>query len=362
MPRHAAQKGHLEFRKERYTILSATKTSVPSSRNAVHLSVVSADTDPSTHSHESEDAPLDLRELVDALWVADRCTQSPLPYTHPAVRGVALPSRQAVFEMMDLMLAVFFPGHFGRSDLSESTMPFYLGSTLDRLLQLLQEQMKRGLYFVCSHHDQETLCACDGKAEHLTRRFARQLPTIRRFLCSDVHAAYIGDPAALSSDEVIFCYPGLFAIAHQRVAHQFYQMGVPILPRMITERAHSLTGIDIHPGASIAEGLFIDHGTGVVIGETAVIGKRVRLYQGVTLGAKSFPLDEHGNPIKGVKRHPNLEDEVIVYSGATILGDITIGAGSVIGGNVWVTHSVPPHSRITQSSHRSELFESGGGI
>ncbi len=342
--------------------MSPTKPSHTLIRTGSHLSVVTADTEPKSAPNEAEEAPLDLRELVDALWMADRCTQSPLPYTHPAMRGVALPSREAVFEMMDLMLAVFFPGHFGRSDLSESTMPFYLGSTLDKLLQLLREQIKRGLYFVCELHDHSTLCACEDQSERLTRRFARHLPAIRRLLCSDVHAAYIGDPAALSSDEVIFCYPGLYAIAHQRVAHEFYRMGVPILPRMITERAHSLTGIDIHPGASIAEGLFIDHGTGVVIGETAVIGKRVRLYQGVTLGAKSFPLDEHGNPIKGIKRHPNLEDEVIVYSGATILGDITVGAGSVIGGNVWVTHSVPPHSRITQSSHRSELFESGGGI
>ncbi|MCB9638066.1 MAG: serine acetyltransferase [Myxococcales bacterium] len=264
--------------------------------------------------------------------------------------------------MMDLILAVFFPGYFGRSDLSGETMPFYLGSKLDKLMKLSREQIKRGLYFVCENHNHEILCACEDKAEILTRRFARSLPDIRRLLCTDVHAAYIGDPAALSTDEVIFCYPGLFAIAHQRIAHRFYQMGVPILPRLMTERAHSLTGIDIHPGASIAEGLFIDHGTGVVIGETAVIGRRVRLYQGVTLGAKSFPLDEHGNPIKGIKRHPNLEDEVIVYSGATILGDVTIGEGSVIGGNVWLTHSVPPHSRITQSSHRSELFEAGSGI
>ena len=310
----------------------------------------------------SDDAPLDLHKLVEELWIADRCTQSTVPYTHPVVKGVALPSRDAVFEVMELLLGVFFPGYFGRSDLSEHTMPFYLGSQLDKITQILEEQIKRGLYFTSEQHCRDSLHVCEGYAKRLARHFVRRLPTIRRLLCTDVHAAYIGDPAALSPDEVIFCYPGLLAIAYQRIAHQFYQMRVPILPRMITERAHSMTGIDIHPGATIDEGFFIDHGTGVVIGETAILGKRVRLYQGVTLGAKSFPLDEHGNPIKGIKRHPNLEDDVIVYSGATILGDITIGAGSVIGGNIWLTHSVPPNSRISQSSARTDLFEAGGGI
>ena len=167
-------------------------------------------------------------------------------------------------------------------------------------------------------------------------------------LATDVQAAYAGDPAATSPAETILCYPGVLALAYQRVAHELYTLGVPVLPRILTERAHSLTGIDIHPGARIGERFFIDHGTGVVIGETSVIGNGVRLYQGVTLGARSFPLDEHGHPVKGIPRHPIVEDGVIIYAGATVLGRITVGAGSVIGGNVWLTRSVPPDSRISQ--------------
>jgi serine O-acetyltransferase len=169
---------------------------------------------------------------------------------------------------------------------------------------------------------------------------------------TDVRAAYEGDPAATSTDETIFCYPGILAITNQRVAHELYRLAVPLLPRMLTEQAHSATGIDIHPGATIGERFFIDHGTGVVIGETSMIGNNVRLYQGVTLGAKSFPLDEQGNPIKGIPRHPIVEDDVVIYAGATVLGRITVGRGSVIGGNVWVTESVPPGSKLSQASAR----------
>ena len=173
---------------------------------------------------------------------------------------------------------------------------------------------------------------------------------MRRLLASDVEAAYEGDPALHTRDEAIFCYPGIFAITNQRIAHELHVLGVPLIPRIITEYAHTITGIDIHPGARIGERFFIDHGTGVVIGETSVIGNRVRLYQGVTLGAKSFPLDEHGNPIKGIDRHPIVEDDVVIYSGATILGRIVIGKGSTIGGNVWLTHAVPPGSKVTQEA------------
>ena len=188
------------------------------------------------------------------------------------------------------------------------------------------------------------------------------LPNVRRLLSLDVQAAYDGDPAARHTDETIFCYPGVLAVTNFRLAHELHELGVPLIPRIITEHAHSVTGIDIHPGATIGESFFIDHGTGVVIGETCEIGKQVRLYQGVTLGAKSFPLDEHGNPIKGIKRHPNVEDGVIVYSEATILGPVVIGRDSVIGGNVWLVRSVPPGSRITQAQTRQENFESGAGI
>ena len=171
-----------------------------------------------------------------------------------------------------------------------------------------------------------------------------------------------GDPAAKGYDEIIFSYPGLLAITIYRIAHELHNLGVPIIPRIMTEHAHSITGIDIHPGATIGESFFIDHGTGVVIGETCTIGKRVRLYQGVTLGAKSFPLDKDGNPIKGIKRHPDVEDDVIIYSEATILGPVTIGRGSVIGGNVWLPRSVPPGSRISQAQTRQDLYAAGAGI
>jgi serine O-acetyltransferase len=185
---------------------------------------------------------------------------------------------------------------------------------------------------------------------------------VRALLGSDVRAAYEGDPAATSQDEALFCYPGITAITHHRIAHELYRLGVPLIPRIISEIAHAETGIDIHPGAQIGARFFIDHGTGVVIGETCVIGERVRLYQGVTLGAKSFPTDAHGNPIKGTPRHPIVEDDVIIYAGATILGRITIGRGASIGGNVWLTQAVPAGSRVTQAQVKQESFEGGAGI
>jgi len=186
------------------------------------------------------------------------------------------------------------------------------------------------------------------RAEKITSDFLERVPDIMLLLGEDVQAAYEGDPAAQSPAETIFCYPGIFAITNHRVAHELYKLGVPVIPRIIGENAHNVTGIDIHPGARIGKQFFIDHGTGVVIGETTVIGERVRIYQGVTLGAKSFPLDEHGNPIKGVDRHPIIEDDVVIYAGATILGRITVGARSIVGGNVWLTQSLPPDSATSQ--------------
>jgi serine O-acetyltransferase len=200
------------------------------------------------------------------------------------------------------------------------------------------------------------------KSQQITRSFAEQLPAIRLLIESDIQAAYEGDPAALSPDEVLICYPGITATIHHRFAHALYKLGAPLVARVISEIAHSATGIDIHPGAQISESFFIDHGTGVVIGETAIIGKRVRLYQAVTLGAKRFAKDENGLLVKGNIRHPIVEDDVVIYAGATILGRITIGHGSTIGGNVWLTHSVPPGSHISQAQVRNETFEGGAGI
>lgn len=262
-----------------------------------------------------------------------------------------LPSRDAAIEIVEGLRAALFPGYFGTSELMADSLRFHVGATLDRVLRSLREQVERCLLFAGDRHFPDDA----GRADHalmVTQRFLARLPEVRRLLASDVKAAYEGDPAATSPDETIFCYPGIQAIANFRLAHELFCLEVPLLPRIITEHAHSITGIDIHPGATIGEEFFIDHGTGVVIGETCLIGKRVRLYQGVTLGAKSFPLDEKGNPIKGIPRHPIVEDDVIIYGGATILGRITIGRGSTIGGNVWLTHSVPPGSRIAQAEVR----------
>jgi len=273
-----------------------------------------------------------------------------------------LPSRDAVVEIVEAVRTVLFPGYFGTSELTADNTAFHLGSALDRIQRDLKEQIRRGLCFSCEDPGTEARAECDARAESITRQFLARLPEVRRVLATDVQAAYEGDPAATCPDEAIFCYPGVLAIMNYRLAHELYILGVPLIPRIITEHAHSITGIDIHPGANIGESFFIDHGTGVVIGETCTIGKRVRLYQGVTLGAKSFPLDKDGRPIKGIKRHPDVEDDVIVYSEATILGPVVIGRGSVIGGNVWLVRSVPPGSRISQAQTRRDLFVGGAGI
>ena len=273
-----------------------------------------------------------------------------------------LPSRDVVIDIVEALRTVLFPGYFGASDLTAENTAYHLGSTLDRIRRSLQEQIRRGLCFACENPNAESSAECDARAESITRRFLARLPATRRILATDVQASYEGDPAATCPDEAIFCYPGVLAITNYRLAHELHTLGVPLIPRIITEHAHSITGIDIHPGASIGESFFIDHGTGVVIGETCGIGDHVRLYQGVTLGAKSFPLDKDGKPIKGIKRHPDVEDDVIIYSEATVLGPVVIGRGSVIGGNVWLVRSVPPGSRITQGQAREYRFECGAGI
>jgi serine O-acetyltransferase len=303
-------------------------------------------------------AALELSPVVEAL-----CEESGAPMRSSAAEHCRrkLPSRDLLGELVEALRSVLFPGYFGAQDLTEETMRFQVGATLDRVARVLAEQVERGLAFAC-FDDPERCRRCDLRAADVAAEFLRGLPALRRRLALDVAAAFEGDPAATSHDEAIFCYPGVRAITNFRIAHELYRLGVPLIPRIITEQAHSSTGIDLHPGATIGDRFFIDHGTGVVVGETCVIGDRVRIYQGVTLGAKSLPLDEAGRPIKGVPRHPIVEDDVIIYSGATILGRVRVGRGSIIGGNVWLTRSVPPGSRITQAAASAEHFETGSGI
>lgn len=262
--------------------------------------------------------------------------------------GNPLPSGAMLCEIVELARAILFPGYFGNATLNSRTINYHIGVNVERLMELLTQQILAGLCSVEENSNQAYGEELRLKAANLSAQFIAQLPQIRRLLATDVEAAYNGDPAATSYGEVISCYPAIKAISNYRIAHQLRQLGVPLIPRIITEMAHSETGIDIHPGAQIGSHFTIDHGTGVVIGETCIIGNNVKLYQGVTLGAKSFPLDEDGKPIKGIPRHPILEDDVIIYSNATILGRITIGKGATVGGNIWVTQDVAPGDRIVQ--------------
>ena len=295
--------------------------------------------------------------------VVDELFAEAVKLSEPRKTGgrLVLPSRDAVVDTVEALRSVFFPGYFGTPDLHDESLHYYIGATLDRALRQLEEQIRRGIAFA-ARHDPETCRHCAEEAERARIAFLSRLPEVRRLVASDIEAAYEGDPALKTPDEAVFSYPGIFAVTNQRIAHELHLLGVPLIPRMITEHAHTMTGIDIHPGARIGAKLFIDHGTGVVVGETSIIGNGVRIYQGVTLGAKSFPLDEQGNPIKGIERHPIVEDDVVLYAGATILGRVTIGRGSSIGGNVWLTTSVPPGSRITQVEPRETRYELGGGI
>jgi serine O-acetyltransferase len=273
--------------------------------------------------------------------------------------GGPLPAAQPLAEVVESLTAALFPNHFGPADLDGRVEPF-VGAALDRALRVLREQIARELRWASPEDRGQGGHAAEADA--MVTRFAASLPDVRCLLESDVIAAYRGDPAARSVDEVLICYPGVRAMLHYRLAHALYELGTPLIARLIAEAAHSATGVDIHPGARIGSSFFIDHGTGVVIGETAVIGDRVRLYQAVTLGARRFVVDEQGALVKGIPRHPIVEDDVVIYAGATILGRITIGRGSTIGGNVWLTKSVPPGSNITQAQARTEVFDAGGGI
>ncbi|PUA30825.1 MAG: serine acetyltransferase [Cellvibrio sp. 79] len=266
-----------------------------------------------------------------------------------------LPSRDALQQIIRELCGALFPMRLGPQELREETEDYYVGHTLDAALnELLRQVQLELIYFARQQNADDDETVLKVQANQIIRLFAAALPELRRTLDVDIQAAFQGDPAARSVDEVLLCYPGVLAIIHHRLAHTLYQLGVPLLARIVAELAHSLTGIDIHPGAEIGSGFFIDHGTGVVIGETAVIGERVRIYQAVTLGAKTFPTDDKGHLQKGLPRHPIVEDEVVIYAGATVLGRITIGKGSVIGGNVWLTRSVPPGSSITQASSRHQ--------
>jgi len=274
---------------------------------------------------------------------------------------VPLPSRDAVSHILDQLRATLFPFHFGKSVFGETPTRYFIAHTLNEALQLLRHQVHREKWLLgVDLHLEET--RIESQSHTTVQAFAEQLPELKKLLESDILAAYHGDPSAKNLDEVLFCYPGITAITYHRIAHALYCLDSPLLARIIAETGHSLTGIDIHPGASIGQGFFIDHGTGVVIGETSVIGDRVRIYQAVTLGAKSFPRDESGSLVKGQPRHPIIEDDVVIYSGATIPGRVTIGQGATIGGNVWLTRSVPPGSFISQAQLRQESFDEGAGI
>lgn len=268
--------------------------------------------------------------------------------------GRELPSREALREIVQLLCGALFPMRLGPPELRQESEDYYVGHTLDTALNSLLTQVRLELRYA-ARHSQSTAEGLERQAVELVHDFAAALPELRAVLDTDVLAAYHGDPAARSVDEVLLCYPGVVAIIHHRLAHELHVHGVPLLARIVAEIAHSETGIDIHPGARIGPSFFIDHGTGVVIGETAVIGQRVRLYQAVTLGAKRFTTDEDGHLEKGQPRHPIVEDDVVIYAGATVLGRITIGRGSSIGGNVWLTRSVPPGSNITQAKSQNEI-------
>jgi serine O-acetyltransferase len=262
------------------------------------------------------------------------------------------PSRDALEQILNGLTEVLFPRHYGRFDLDRENIDYFVGNTLSTALNSLCEQVHRGALFV---GDELLPGFRIEDAVELTRRFSSQLPGLRGILISDLRAAFVGDPAARNFPEILIGYPGMTAVIHHRLAHILHGLGARLIARLMASIAHAKTGIDIHPGASVGSGFFVDHGTGVVIGETAIIGENVRIYQAVTLGARHFPTDEQGNAIKGDARHPVVEDDVVIYAGATILGRIVIGRGSTIGGNVWLTQSVPPNSVVTQATARNKV-------
>jgi len=289
-----------------------------------------------------------LGPIIDALRTSRESTHN---IRHQG-RVRELPSREVLRQVIEGVCAALFPTHYGRPDLNDESIDFFVGDTLNVALDRLVEQVRRALRF---SPELENIAEPElaGRARSITRTFAAGLPEVRALIVSDVQAALAGDPAASSVAEIMLCYPGTIAVLYHRIAHRLHRLGVPFLARLGADIAHTLTGIDIHPAAQIGASFFIDHGTGVVIGETAIIGRHVRLYQAVTLGARRFPTDESGALVKGAPRHPIVEDDVVIYAGATILGRITVGAGSTIGGNVWLTQSVEPGSNVTQAQMRN---------
>ncbi len=274
---------------------------------------------------------------------------------HLRWRGEPLPSQEAVAGIINTCRALIFPVFFGESGVNRYNVSYRTGVLVERLYQQLTEQVAAGLCFVQEKSKMLDMPKIDAEAEQIAAEFISRLPELRRILGTDVLATYKGDPAAMSQEEVIYCYPAIRAIVNYRVAHELACMNVPVIPRMISEQAHRETGIDIHPAATIGESFTIDHGTGVVIGATAILGRNVKLYQGVTLGAKSFDTDSEGNPVKGIPRHPIIGNDVIIYSNASILGRISIGDGAVIGGNIWVTENVAPGEKLIQAKANNIL-------
>lgn len=271
---------------------------------------------------------------------------------HAEYGGEGFPSRGDLNKIMEALCGALFPLRLGPNFVRLHNEDAFVAQTLQTGLSRLYGQIRLELIYAMADADQDVI---DGHAESIIRDFSGDLPALRMLLDTDVSAAFRGDPAARSVDEVLICYPSLLAIIHHRLAHRLHLLGAPLVARIISEVAHEKTGIDIHPGARIGESFFIDHGTGVVIGETAIVGDRVRLYQGVTLGAQSFPADADGTLLKDQPRHPIVEDDVVIYSGATILGRVIVGRGSEIGGNVWLTHSVPAGSKVLQARERNEI-------
>ncbi len=299
----------------------------------------------------------DLPKVVEALAESFKSHADLINVGH-----TPLPSRDEIRQIIRRLEEVVFPGYVGRQEMTEETVKYHLGSLVDELYADLAKQI-----FLCIRHQcvisfSESECGhCEGKAHEEAMAFLRKLPKVRDLIALDLQAAYDGDPAAKSLDEIIFSYPGIHAVTVYRLAHELFAQGVPLMPRIMTEIAHTETGIDIHPGAKIGKAFFIDHGTGVVIGETTDIGDNVKMYQGATLGALSFPKDASGKIIRDQKRHPTLEDNVTIYSGATILGGKTVvGKGSVIGGNVWLTHSVPPGSKVVVEAKDQKITNAKG--
>ena len=272
---------------------------------------------------------------------------------HVSKKGTPMPDYEVMQQIVVYLRDILFPGFFGKFHVTPENMEYHIGVLVSKVNEMLTEQIVSGLCFICNSDSKKELCGnCVVKAGKISMQFINKLPEIRKLLVTDVKATYNGDPASKSFGEIIFCYPGIRAITNYRIAHELYKLKVPLLPRIITEMAHFETGIDIHPGATIGHHFAIDHGTGVVIGETSVIGNHVKIYQGVTLGAKSFPLDKKGNPIKGIARHPIVEDNVIIYAEATILGRVKIGKNSVVGGNMWIVNDVPENSRMAMNKEQ----------